>query len=172
MLLASLELSCSLVWPCSSSSSVHYRTGSRSTSILVKFLAVRLDLFPLSIPSLILVYGTGWALTFPNVGWILCIKKFGDIFQLRGFYIWNFVMVLLMCATWVILFCLTVIAFWRGKIFMASSEDVLKDIRAAKQRTPRDIEMALARTGHFAVSIVSPEATPRSSAEKERHPRH
>lgn len=51
---------------------------------------------------------------------------------------------------------------------MAKSEDVLKDIRAAKERTPKDIEMALARTGHFAVSIVSPETSPRSSAEKER----
>ncbi|KAK7692818.1 hypothetical protein QCA50_004453 [Cerrena zonata] len=111
-----------------------------------------------------------WALTFPNVGWILCIKKFGDIFELRGFYIWHFTMVILMCATWIILFVLTVVAFWKGKIFMASEEDVLKDIRAAKQRTPRDIEMALARTGHFAVSIVSPEVSPRSSAEKERPP--
>lgn len=38
------------------------------------------------------------------------------------------VMAVLMCTVWVVLFSLTVLAFWKGKIFYARDEDVLKDI--------------------------------------------
>lgn len=37
-----------------------------------------------------------------------------------------------MCITWVILFILTVMAFWRGLIFRSKPEDVLKDSMPAK----------------------------------------
>ncbi|KAH8093113.1 voltage-dependent anion channel-domain-containing protein [Cristinia sonorae] len=69
-----------------------------------------------------------WALTFPNVGWISTIRVLGDIFNLKGFFIWHLVMAIIMCALWVILFSLTILAFFKGKIFYAKDEDVLKDI--------------------------------------------
>jgi hypothetical protein len=36
-------------------------------------------------------------------------------------------MVGLLCAVWALLFSLTVYAFWRGEIFLAKEEDVVKD---------------------------------------------
>jgi hypothetical protein len=36
-------------------------------------------------------------------------------------------MTVLMFATWVVLIIFTVMAFWKGKIFLAKPEDVLKD---------------------------------------------
>jgi tellurite resistance protein TehA-like permease len=71
----------------------------------------------------------GWALTFPNVGWISTIRVLADIFHLEGFYIWHTIMATLMASTWVVLIILTAMAFWKGKIFMAKPEDVLKDAR-------------------------------------------
>jgi hypothetical protein len=41
-------------------------------------------------------------------------------------------MVVIMCIVWVILFSLTVLAFWKGKIFLAKDEDVIKDILEEK----------------------------------------
>ncbi|KAI0812459.1 voltage-dependent anion channel-domain-containing protein [Irpex lacteus] len=69
-----------------------------------------------------------WSLTFPNVGWILATAKIGDTFNIEGFHIWNLVMTVLMCATWGVLFILTAIAFWEGKIFNSRPEDVIRDI--------------------------------------------
>lgn len=51
----------------------------------------------------------------------------GDIFDLEGFYVWHLLMAILMCTVWLILFTLTALAFWKGKIFMAKDEDVIKD---------------------------------------------
>jgi len=68
-----------------------------------------------------------WALTFPNVGFISTIRVLGDTFQLQAFYIWHIVMVSIICVIWVILFVLTLVAFWRGEIFMAKPEDVVLD---------------------------------------------
>ena len=56
----------------------------------------------------------------------------GDIFNLRGFYIWHLIMAIIMCSVWVILFSLTLVAFFKGKIFYAKDEDVLKDLVTAK----------------------------------------
>ncbi|KAI0338569.1 hypothetical protein BDW22DRAFT_1432372 [Trametopsis cervina] len=68
-----------------------------------------------------------WALTFPNVGWIATIRLLGDTFNIQGFFIWHMIMVILMCIAWVVLFTLTAYAFWKGEIFMAKDEDVIKD---------------------------------------------
>ncbi|KAF7422308.1 hypothetical protein PC9H_010464 [Pleurotus ostreatus] len=68
-----------------------------------------------------------WALTFPNVGWIATMRLFGDIFKVRGFYVTHAIMAVLICLAWLILFVLTLIAFWRGLIFHSKDEDVIKD---------------------------------------------
>ena len=36
-------------------------------------------------------------------------------------------MTILMCVVWIILFTLTLLAFWKGKIFLAKDEDVWMD---------------------------------------------
>ncbi|KAF8993505.1 voltage-dependent anion channel [Cyathus striatus] len=68
-----------------------------------------------------------WALTFPNVGWIATLRVLGDIFELEGFIVVHLLMTILMCVTWVVLFVLTMVAFFKGKIFNSKPEDVLKD---------------------------------------------
>ncbi|KDQ63100.1 hypothetical protein JAAARDRAFT_168565 [Jaapia argillacea MUCL 33604] len=68
-----------------------------------------------------------WALTFPNVGWINTLRVLGDIFEIEGFYVVHLIMTIFICSTWVILFVLTVMAFWKGKIFMAKDGDVIRD---------------------------------------------
>ncbi|PSR72182.1 hypothetical protein PHLCEN_2v11974, partial [Hermanssonia centrifuga] len=68
-----------------------------------------------------------WALTFPNVGWILTLRKLGDIFGWNGFNIWHMIMTILMCITWVVLFVLTAIAFWKGEIFISTPEEIIRD---------------------------------------------
>ncbi len=89
-----------------------------------------------------------WALTFPNgqsrffisfreahcpiVGWISTTRALGDIFHLNGLFSLHLIMAVIMCITWVILFILTVMAFWRGLIFRSKPEDVLKDSMPAK----------------------------------------
>lgn len=42
-------------------------------------------------------------------------------------------MVVLICITWIVLFFLTMMAFWRGKILMAKPEDVVIDSLSAKE---------------------------------------
>ena len=69
----------------------------------------------------------GWALTFPNVGWISCLRVLGDTLQIPGFYVLHAIMATLMCVVWVVLFGLTALAFWKGKIFFATEADVLRD---------------------------------------------
>lgn len=68
------------------------------------------------------------------------MRVLGDIFGLRGFFTWHLVMAILMCAVWLILFCLTAWAFARGEIFMAKPEDVIQDSviadRAPKAPSP------------------------------------
>ncbi|KAI0066516.1 hypothetical protein BV25DRAFT_1820496 [Artomyces pyxidatus] len=68
-----------------------------------------------------------WALTFPNVGWISTLRALGDTLNIPGFYVVHVVMATIMCITWLVLFVLTGLAFYRGKIFFAKPEDVLKD---------------------------------------------
>jgi len=70
-----------------------------------------------------------WALTFPNVGWISTTRVLGDVFNVQGLYRLHLGMTVLMCATWTVLFTLTVLAFWRGLIFYSNDEDVIKDMR-------------------------------------------
>ena len=41
-------------------------------------------------------------------------------------------MVVFICITWLILFFLTLMAFWRGKILMAKPEDVVIDSMSTK----------------------------------------
>lgn len=82
------------------------------------------------------------------VGWILTIRKLGDIFNVNGFRIWNYVMTIVMCITWLVLFVLTAVAFWEGKIFNSNSEDVLRDMYVFKlerdqKRQVQDIERRL-----------------------------
>ncbi|GJE96716.1 voltage-dependent anion channel-domain-containing protein [Phanerochaete sordida] len=84
-----------------------------------------------------------WALTFPNVGWILTLRKLGDIFDVPGFHVWNLVMTICMVVTWVVLFVLTALAFWEGKIFSSPPEAVLRDtlrIRVVEHTHARDVE--------------------------------
>ena len=69
----------------------------------------------------------GWALTFPNVGWISTLRVLGDALQIPGFFVLHTMMAVLMCTVWVVLFGLTAVAFWKGKIFLADEADVLRD---------------------------------------------
>jgi len=68
-----------------------------------------------------------WALTFPNVGWISTLRVLGDTLQIPGFFVLHAIMAVLMCMVWTVLFGLTVVAFWKGKIFLAEEADVLRD---------------------------------------------
>ncbi|KAF8491628.1 voltage-dependent anion channel [Russula emetica] len=68
-----------------------------------------------------------WALTFPNVGWISSLRVLGDTLQIPGFFVLHTIMAILMCTVWVVLFGLTAVAFWKGKIFLAAEADVLRD---------------------------------------------
>ncbi|TCD62929.1 hypothetical protein EIP91_006227 [Steccherinum ochraceum] len=89
-----------------------------------------------------------WALTFPNVGWILTMRKFGDIFDLPFFTICSFIMSVFMCIAWLILFGLTVLALWKGKIFTATHEEALRDARGSKRP---DLELALMANSQIGV---------------------
>ena len=51
----------------------------------------------------------------------------GDTFELQGFFTWHLIMTILMCAVWLVLFVLTLLAFFKGKIFLAKPEEVLDD---------------------------------------------
>ena len=46
---------------------------------------------------------------------------------MSGFHTANLVMTVAMCATWFVLFVLTALAFWEGKIFRSAPEDVVRD---------------------------------------------
>lgn len=66
-------------------------------------------------------------MTFPNVGWISTLRALGDALNIPGFFTLHAIMAVLMCIVWLILFSLTAVAFWKGKIFLAAETDVLKD---------------------------------------------
>jgi hypothetical protein len=66
------------------------------------------------------------------VGFISVIRVLADIFDFPGFIVWHSIMVVFICVTWAVLFFLTLMAFWRGKIFFANPEDVLRDVPASK----------------------------------------
>ena len=51
----------------------------------------------------------------------------GDTFELQGFFTWHLIMTILMCAVWLVLFVLTLLAFFKGKIFLAKPEEVIQD---------------------------------------------
>ncbi|KAJ7600758.1 voltage-dependent anion channel [Mycena floridula] len=74
-----------------------------------------------------------WALTFPNVGWISTLRVIGDIFQIKGFHILHFIMTTLMCITWAVLFVLTLLAFYQGKILISKPEDVAHEYLRKKE---------------------------------------
>lgn len=61
------------------------------------------------------------------VGWISTLRVLGDIFEIRGFFILHSIMTIIMCLTWLVLFVLTAVAFYKGKIFISDEETVLKD---------------------------------------------
>lgn len=69
----------------------------------------------------------GWALTFPNVGWISTLRVLGDTLQIPGFFVLHMIMAIVMCVLWGVLIGLTALAFWKGKIFLATEADVLRD---------------------------------------------
>ena len=66
------------------------------------------------------------------MGFISVIRILADIFDLPGFIVWHTTMVVFICITWTVLFFLTLMAFWRGKILFAKPEDVLQDVPASK----------------------------------------
>ncbi|ELU40201.1 c4-dicarboxylate transporter/malic acid transport domain-containing protein [Rhizoctonia solani AG-1 IA] len=79
-----------------------------------------------------------WALTFPNVGWINTIMALRKIFNIPGFDEWHLVMTIMVCVTWLVLFCLTIVAFWKGEVFMSRDEDIYADAPIAKPK-PEDM---------------------------------
>lgn len=78
-----------------------------------------------------------WALTFPNVGWINTVIALSRIFGIEGFEEWHLAMTTLVCVTWLVLFSFTILAFWKGEIFMSSDQDVYADVPISKQK-PED----------------------------------
>lgn len=74
------------------------------------------------------------------MGFISVIRVLADTFDLPGFIVWHTIMVIFICITWIVLFFLTLMAFWRGKIFYAKPEDVLMDTPASKLRKEIDDE--------------------------------
>ena len=65
-----------------------------------------------------------WPLT---VGWILCFRTLGDIFDVRAFIIIHIVFCCILGLIWIIIFTLTLAAFFKGFILNSEAEDVLKD---------------------------------------------
>ncbi|PSR72567.1 hypothetical protein PHLCEN_2v11560 [Hermanssonia centrifuga] len=73
-------------------------------------------------------------------GWILALRKLGQIFQTSFFNVWNTVMTIIMCITWIVLFVLTCVAFWEGKIFISANEDTIQDGRHVNWRLRKHAE--------------------------------
>ena len=61
------------------------------------------------------------------MGWISCLRVLGDALQIPGFFALHAIMAVAMCMVWIVLFSLTVLAFYKGKIFLAAEADVLRD---------------------------------------------
>ena len=70
----------------------------------------------------------GWALTFPNVGWIGSLGALSDALKITGLRTVQIVCVVVIATLWVILATLTFIAFWRGLILRSKSEAVIADV--------------------------------------------
>ena len=70
---------------------------------------------------------------FYTVGWISTLRVLGDTLNIPGFYVVHIIMAVLMCGTWLVLFGLTILAFWKGKSFLARGEDVLRDTKAVRE---------------------------------------
>ncbi len=124
----------------------------------------------------------GWALTFPNgtsfslqtpqnnlpishtptpVGWILTLRRLADIFHLNFFNIWSIIMTIMMCITWLILFGLTALAFYRGKIFISSPEDILKESARRQEKALKekhDLESALLANQKVVLAFAAADA--------------
>lgn len=83
-----------------------------------------------------------WALTFPNVGWILATRSLGDVFNFGALHTIHLIMTIVICFTWATLVVLTALAFWRGLILKSSPDDVIKDSRFSFLvfRAPRGME--------------------------------
>jgi len=75
-----------------------------------------------------------WALAFPNIGWISTTRVLGDVFDIVAFYDLHLVLSILMCALWLVLTVLTVVAFWKGLIFRSKEKDVLKDLQYNREK--------------------------------------
>ncbi|TCD62928.1 hypothetical protein EIP91_006226 [Steccherinum ochraceum] len=73
-----------------------------------------------------------WALTFPNAGWILALRKLGDIFDLEAFKILE-------------------PRHDYCHIFTATPEETLRDMRTKRP----DLEMALAASTQVGIGLVS-----------------
>ena len=61
------------------------------------------------------------------MGWISTLRALGDALDIPGFFVVHAVMAVIMFIVWLILFSLTALAFWKGKIFLATETDVLRD---------------------------------------------
>jgi hypothetical protein len=61
------------------------------------------------------------------VGWIACLRLFGDIFEIPQLYVLHAISTSIVCITWVVLFILTVVAYHRGRILYAKDVDVWRD---------------------------------------------
>lgn len=81
-------------------------------------------------------------MVYLTVGWIVTSRKLGDVFQTNFFDVWNTVMTIAMCITWIVLFALTFVAFWEGKIFISPKEDTARDVRHWRvRRHAEDVEL-------------------------------
>lgn len=108
-----------------------------------------------------------WSLTFPNVGWILSLRKIGDTLDSQFFWTWNIVMTVLMCLTWTVLIVLTITAFCQGKIFISAREDTIKDsvLHMKLRRHVEDLERGGGGRSRFTSATVTPQAqSPRSGS--------
>lgn len=68
-----------------------------------------------------------WALTFPNVGWILALRALSNVFEAGFLRIIHIVCCVILLLIWIVLFFLTCVAFYRGIILESSPEEVMKD---------------------------------------------
>ncbi|EFI27215.1 hypothetical protein CC1G_15040 [Coprinopsis cinerea okayama7 len=97
-----------------------------------------------------------WALTFPNVGWILTLRVLGNLFDIDGFKILHLVCCFILAVVWLILFVLTCVAFYKGFIFNSEDEDVIKDSFYSLREKRRKRR----RYSHMAAQTVTPMRTP------------
>lgn len=77
------------------------------------------------------------------VGWIASLRAFGDIFDIQFFFALHLIMTILMCITWLILFVLTIVAFWKGLIFRSKDEDVIKDFQGVPEDEKADMASSI-----------------------------